>query len=121
MNVALTCVLQQDIADSADASFHLEADHVPVTSQYEDVRGQKMMLNSYCIAYFKHVSRADLVSKHGLKEGRAWELLKEWSLLLKAMVAMMTKVRGHNRHHPTLACLNYLSTEFSTKFARFNN
>ena len=74
----------QELADTSDVRLSIEASQIPVNDLW-DASGREIQLNSAVLDFYKHGQKRALEEENKLKEGMAWQMLKDWSLLLKAI------------------------------------
>ncbi|KAM4836866.1 putative ATP-dependent RNA helicase DDX60 [Thomomys bottae] len=80
-----------------------------------DSKGRRMSLNAYILDFYKHGSLVGLVQDNGINEGEAYQLLKDFSLTVKAISVSLRELCENEDDNVVLA-FEQLSRTFSEKF-----
>ncbi|XP_075786295.1 putative ATP-dependent RNA helicase DDX60 isoform X2 [Pelodiscus sinensis] len=81
-----------------------------------DNQGRRMPLNAYALDFFKHGSLVALKTDNWLNEGDAYNLLKDFSLLIKAIRTSLGEICDDPNDNVVLA-FQQLSESYSAKLA----
>nr|XP_012312632.2 probable ATP-dependent RNA helicase DDX60 [Aotus nancymaae]XP_012312633.2 probable ATP-dependent RNA helicase DDX60 [Aotus nancymaae] len=85
-------------------------------SQRFDNRGRKMPLNAYALDFYKHGSLLGLVQDNRMNAGDAYDLLKDFALILKSISVSLRELCENEDDNVVLA-FEQLSTTFWEKFS----
>uniref|UniRef100_A0A8C6RFX4 DDX60-like winged helix domain-containing protein n=2 Tax=Nannospalax galili TaxID=1026970 RepID=A0A8C6RFX4_NANGA len=83
--------------------------------QRMDSQGRKMPLNAYALDFYKHGSLVGLVQDNRMHEGAAYQMLKDFSLTIKAISVSLRELCENEEDNVVLA-FEQLSNTFSEKF-----
>uniref|UniRef100_A0A6A7G030 ATP-dependent RNA helicase DDX60 isoform X1 n=2 Tax=Hirondellea gigas TaxID=1518452 RepID=A0A6A7G030_9CRUS len=106
----------QEIMETVNHQIKIgETDFVP-TIELKDARRRELPLNAYALDFFIHGAYARLLKDNSLVEGYAWDLLKEWSLILKSIKLALTYVIVDAESDKVFLTFTALSNEFKRAF-----
>ena len=79
-------------------------------------------LNAYAYDFFNHGNYKALIQENGLMEGNAYNLLKDFTLVLKSISVSLTELGPEDGNDVVVAAFTQLVKEFESKFheANFN-
>jgi ATP-dependent RNA helicase DDX60 len=108
----------QELADSS--ILNISTDAIP-TIELRTVSGKRMMLNAAALDFYRHGKKQSLVAENGLQESDAWQLMRNWSQVLSALMECLQAMSPAGASNQSLiTTIEYLATEFDKRFKRFN-
>mmetsp|Transcript_12851 Transcript_12851/g.51283 ORF Transcript_12851/g.51283 Transcript_12851/m.51283 type:complete len:1719 (+) Transcript_12851:141-5297(+) len=115
----------EELANSSVSALHIEASQIPTVAGLRDVTGRKLAYNAYVADYYKLFSKQSLIHENALREAIAWQLLKDWDMLLQTLYTSLYVVcvdpeTEELRRTETLSAVEHLSKEFRVRFRKFN-
>ena len=72
-------------------------------------------LNAYVYDFFNHGNRKALIDENGLMQGDAYNLVKEFMLVLKSISVSLTEL-APEKGDDVIGAFTQLAEEFETKF-----
>ncbi|KAF6794637.1 DEAD/DEAH box helicase [Colletotrichum sojae] len=84
-----------ELCETARAGVFLDESSIPYIPIYPDETGG-MPFNAYILDFFKHEDLKALVRDNGIKQGDAWFLLKDFSLVLATITASLESFLNKN-------------------------
>uniref|UniRef100_A0A674I566 DExD/H-box helicase 60 n=1 Tax=Terrapene triunguis TaxID=2587831 RepID=A0A674I566_9SAUR len=114
----LSGTIDQDLFDAENAVLHtigVNVRNAPLCwLEKYDNQGRRMPLNAYALDFFKHGSLIALTTDNWLNEGDAYNLLKDFSLLIKAIGTSLGELCDDPNDNVVLA-FQQLSKSYSAK------
>lgn len=115
----------EELANSSVSALHIEASQIPTVAGLRDTTGRKLAYNAYVADYYKLMSKQTLIHENALREAIAWQLLKDWDMLLQTLYTSMYVVcvdpdTEELHRTETLSAVEHLSKEFRVRFRKFN-
>jgi hypothetical protein len=83
----------RDLLDTVRDDVVLQREHMPSPVR-EDRFGKPLQLNSYVTDFFNHGQISLLHTENGFPYPMAWQLLKDWQLLLQSLLTALIDVGG---------------------------
>jgi hypothetical protein len=77
-------------------------------------------LNAYAYDFFNHGNYKALIQENGLMEGDAYNLLKDFVLVLKSISVSLAELAPEDRDDDVVAAFTQLAEEFELKFHNKN-
>uniref|UniRef100_A0A674I827 Helicase ATP-binding domain-containing protein n=1 Tax=Terrapene triunguis TaxID=2587831 RepID=A0A674I827_9SAUR len=111
----LSGTIDQDLFDAVLHTIGVNVRNAPLCwLEKYDNQGRRMPLNAYALDFFKHGSLIALTTDNWLNEGDAYNLLKDFSLLIKAIGTSLGELCDDPNDNVVLA-FQQLSKSYSAK------
>uniref|UniRef100_A0A8C3H5N9 DExD/H-box helicase 60 n=1 Tax=Chrysemys picta bellii TaxID=8478 RepID=A0A8C3H5N9_CHRPI len=111
----LSGTIDQDLFDAVLRTIGVNVRNAPLCwLEKYDNQGRRMPLNAYALDFFKHGSLIALTTDNWLNEGDAYNLLKDFSLLIKAIGTSLGELCDDPNDNVVLA-FQQLSESYSAK------